>query len=107
MQGYSKVRNEMGLSNVVPMVPFCRTPEEAKRVVDCYRIWSFKENDPNLKIYMMCEIPSNILLADDFLNYFDGYSIGSNDLLQLTLGIDRDSSIVSKIENENSLAVRS
>ena len=56
---------------------------------------------------MMCEIPSNILLADDFLNYFDGYSIGSNDLLQLTLGIDRDSSIVSKIENENSLAVRS
>ncbi len=102
-----KVRNEMGLSNVVPMVPFCRTPEEAKRVIETAREFGLsKENDPNLKIYMMCEIPSNILLADDFLNYFDGYSIGSNDLLQLTLGIDRDSSIVSKIENENSLAVK-
>ncbi|MEK7185929.1 MAG: phosphoenolpyruvate synthase [Patescibacteria group bacterium] len=102
-----KVRNEMGLSNVVPMVPFCRTPEESKRVIETAREFGLsKENDPNLKIYMMCEIPSNILLADDFLNYFDGYSIGSNDLLQLTLGIDRDSSIVSKIENENSLAVK-
>ncbi|MEK7559653.1 MAG: phosphoenolpyruvate synthase [Patescibacteria group bacterium] len=102
-----KVRNEIGLSNVVPMVPFCRTPEEAKKVIETAREFGLsKENDSSLKIYMMCEIPSNILLAEKFLNYFDGYSIGSNDLLQLTLGIDRDSNIVSKIDNENNLAVK-
>lgn len=102
-----KVRKEIGLSNVIPMVPFCRNIEEAKKVIEVINENGLtKKDDSSLKIYMMCEIPSNILLADDFLNYFDGYSIGSNDLLQLTLGIDRDSNIVSKIDNENNPAVK-
>src|SRR3989338_10210716 len=86
-----KVRGEMGFTNVVPMIPFCRTPEEGKKVIEV-----MKENgldrakDNTLKVYVMCEIPSNVLLADEFLDIFDGMSIGSNDLTQLTLGLDRD-----------------
>ena len=101
------VREEMGLSNVIPMIPFCRTPEEGRRVIEV-----MKENgldrtkDNSLKIYVMCEIPSNILLADEFLEIFDGMSIGSNDLTQLTLGLDRDSGIVTHIANENNSAVK-
>lgn len=101
-----KVREEMGLKNVVPMVPFCRTPEEGETVV---RI--MKENgldrakDETLKIYMMCEIPSNVILADQFLDTFDGMSIGSNDLTQLMMGMDRDSHVISGIANETNPAV--
>jgi pyruvate,water dikinase len=101
------VREEMGFTNVIPMIPFCRTPEEGKQVIEV-----MKENgldratDPSLKVYVMCEIPSNILLADKFLDIFDGMSIGSNDLTQLTLGLDRDSGIVTHIANENNEAVK-
>ncbi len=102
-----KVRETMGLNNVVPMIPFCRTPHEAEQCVAV-----MKENgldrakDKDLKIYVMCEIPSNVLLADEFLNIFDGMSIGSNDLTQLVLGLDRDSGIVTHIANENNEAVK-
>ena len=102
-----KARVEMGLTNIIPMIPFCRTPEEGKQVLDLMAtIGLDRAADSTLKIYMMCEIPSNIILADDFLNLFDGFSIGSNDLTQLTLGLDRDSGIVNKIADENNQAVK-
>src|SRR3989344_1325232 len=102
-----KVREDMGFINVVPMIPFCRTPEEWKKVVEIMREHGLdRANDKSLKIYVMCEIPSNILLADEFLEVFDGMSIGSNDLTQLTLGLDRDSGIVTHIANENNPSVK-
>ena len=101
------VREDMGLTNMIPMVPFCRTPEEGKKVVEVMKEYGLdREKDKKLKIYVMCEIPSNILLADEFLDVFDGMSIGSNDLTQLTLGLDRDSGIVTHIANENNPAVK-
>ncbi len=101
------VREDMGLTNVVPMIPFCRTPEEGKKVVQVMAEHNLdRVKDKKLKIYVMCEIPSNILLADEFLEIFDGMSIGSNDLTQLTLGLDRDSGIVTHIANENNEAVK-
>ena len=101
------VREEMGLINVVPMIPFCRTPKEAELVVEIMKEYGLdRAKDKGLKIYVMCEIPSNILLADEFLDIFDGMSIGSNDLAQLTLGLDRDSGIVTHIANENNPAVK-
>ncbi len=97
----------MGLFNVVPMVPFCRTPEEGKKVVEVMKEYGLdRSKDAKLKIYVMCEIPSNILLADEFLDIFDGMSIGSNDLTQLVLGLDRDSGIVAHVSNENNPAVK-
>ncbi len=102
-----KVRTEMGFTNVVPMIPFCRTPEEGKKVIETMKEFGLdKAQDNTLKVYVMCEIPSNILLADEFLEIFDGMSIGSNDLTQLTLGLDRDSGIVTHIANENNGAVK-
>lgn len=102
-----KVREEMGFTNVVPMIPFCRTPEEGSQVVGVMKEHGLdRALDKTLKIYVMCEIPSNILLADEFLQIFDGMSIGSNDLTQLTLGLDRDSGIVTHIANENNGAVK-
>lgn len=102
-----KVREEMGFTNVVPMVPFCRTPEEGKNVIEVMKENGLdRSKDESLKVYVMCEIPSNILLADEFLEIFDGMSIGSNDLTQLTLGLDRDSGIVTHISNENNGAVK-
>jgi pyruvate,water dikinase len=102
-----KVREDMGFTNVVPMIPFCRTPEEGKQVVDVMAAHGLdRSKDQTLKVYVMCEIPSNILLADEFLEVFDGMSIGSNDLTQLTLGLDRDSGIVTHIANENNPAVK-
>jgi pyruvate,water dikinase len=86
-----RVRNEMGLTNVQLMVPFVRTVRQASQVIDLLNDHGLKRGDNDLKIIMMCEIPSNALLADQFLNFFDGFSIGSNDLTQLTLGLDRDS----------------
>ena len=102
-----KVRGEMGFTNVVPMIPFCRTPEEGKQVIEVMKTNGLdRAQDSTLKVYVMCEIPSNILLADEFLEVFDGMSIGSNDLTQLTLGLDRDSGIVTHIANENNPAVK-
>ncbi|MFZ1020070.1 MAG: phosphoenolpyruvate synthase [Minisyncoccia bacterium] len=102
-----RVREDMGFTNVVPMIPFCRTPEEGKQVVETMKEFNLdRAKDQTLKIYVMCEIPSNILLADEFLQVFDGMSIGSNDLTQLTMGLDRDSGIVTHIANENNGAVK-
>lgn len=102
-----KVRNEIGLQNITPMVPFCRTSEEGRRVLKIMSEYGLNRNkDRNLKTYVMCEIPSNVLQAKEFLRVFDGMSIGSNDLTQLTLGIDRDSAIVSGIANENDESVK-
>ncbi len=101
------VRENMGFTNVVPMIPFCRTPEEGQQVLHAMAEHGLdKTKDKKLKVYVMCEIPSNILLADEFLELFDGMSIGSNDLTQLTLGLDRDSGIVTHIANENNPAVK-
>jgi pyruvate, water dikinase len=97
-----KVREEMKLKNVVVMVPFCRTPEEGREVVQIIRSII---QDPELKIYVMCEIPSNVLLVDEFLEIFDGMSIGSNDLTQLVLGIDRDNEMLTQIGDERNPAV--
>jgi pyruvate, water dikinase len=106
VKALKKVREDFGLTNVVPMVPFCRTPEEGAKVVKVMAEHGLDRTaDETLKIYVMCEIPSNILLADRFLDIFDGMSIGSNDLTQLTLGLDRDSGIVTHIANEHNSAV--
>lgn len=94
------VRNEMGLTNVKLMIPFCRTVEEGKRVVDLMGENGLKRGDNELEIYVMAEIPSNVLLAEEFAKIFDGFSIGSNDLTQLTLGIDRDNATISHLFNE-------
>jgi len=100
-----KVREEFGLDNVVVMVPFCRTVEEGKKVVAILEENGLKQSD-GLKIYVMCEIPSNVILAEKFLEIFDGFSIGSNDLTQLTLGLDRDNSGLASIGNEKDDAVK-
>lgn len=107
VKAMKKVREEMGLTNVIPMIPFCRTPEEGQRVIDTMKEFGLdREKDKTLKVYVMCEIPSNILLADEYLEIFDGMSIGSNDLTQLTLGLDRDSGIVTHIANEKNPSVK-
>ena len=102
-----RVRNEMGLTNVKIMIPFCRTVAEAKKVIEVMARHGLKQGDQGLEIYGMCELPSNIERADEFLRVFDGYSIGSNDLTQLVLGIDRDSGTVSHLFDENDRAVMS
>jgi pyruvate,water dikinase len=101
-----KVREEMGLTNVELMVPFVRTVEEGKGVVKLLAEHGLKQGENDLKLIMMCEIPSNALLADDFLDVFDGFSIGSNDLTQLTLGLDRDSGLVASLFDERDPAVK-
>ncbi len=100
------VREEMGFSNVKLMIPFCRTVEEGKKVVDLMESAGLKRGENGLEIYVMAEIPSNVLLAKEFAKVFDGFSIGSNDLTQLTLGLDRDSAIISDLFDENNPAVR-
>jgi len=101
-----KVRDEMGLQNVKLMVPFCRTVEEGKKVLEEMKANKLVQGENGLEVYVMIEIPSNVLLADEFAKLFDGFSIGSNDLTQLTLGIDRDSSLVSYLFNEENPAVK-
>ncbi len=101
-----KVREEMGLSNVKVMIPFCRTPEEGKRVIEVMEKYGLEQGKNGLEIYVMCEIPSNVILAEEFAKIFDGFSIGSNDLTQLTLGLDRDSDLVSHIYDERNEAVK-
>lgn len=101
-----RVRNEMGLTNVEVMVPFVRTLEEASQVVSLLASNGLKRGDNSLKIIMMCELPSNALLAEEFLKHFDGFSIGSNDLTQLTLGLDRDSGLIAQLFDERNPAVK-
>jgi pyruvate,water dikinase len=101
-----KARNEFGLTNIKVMIPFCRTPEEAKKVIQVMREHGLVQGEGGLEIYAMCEIPSNVFLAEEFLNIFDGFSIGSNDLTQLTLGLDRDSELVRDIYDERNEAVK-
>ncbi|HET9024514.1 MAG TPA: putative PEP-binding protein, partial [Burkholderiaceae bacterium] len=101
-----KVRNDMGLTNVEIMVPFVRTLAEAKAVTELLAAHGLKRGENGLRLIMMCEIPSNAVLADEFLEYFDGFSIGSNDLTQLTLGLDRDSGLVADGFDERDPAVK-
>ncbi|HQN47588.1 MAG TPA: phosphoenolpyruvate synthase, partial [Rugosibacter sp.] len=98
--------NDMGLTNVQIMVPFVRTVDEARIVVELLASHGLRRGENGLKLIMMCEIPSNALLAEEFLEYFDGYSIGSNDLTQLTLGLDRDSGLVAHSFDERDAAVK-
>jgi pyruvate,water dikinase len=104
-QAMKKVRHEMGLKNVKLMVPFCRTVEEGRKVIAEMAKQGLRRGEDGLEIYVMCEIPSNVILADDFAEIFDGFSIGSNDLTQLILGVDRDSEIVADIFDERNPAV--
>jgi pyruvate, water dikinase len=101
-----KARDEMGLTNIKPMIPFCRTPDEGKKVIKTMKEFGLTQGENGLEIYVMCEIPSNVIVADQFAEIFDGFSIGSNDLTQLTLGLDRDSDLVSHIFDERNDAVK-
>ncbi|HEY8098421.1 MAG TPA: phosphoenolpyruvate synthase [Methylobacter sp.] len=101
-----RVRDEMGLSNVILMIPFCRRVEEAKRVLDYMAQLGLKRGEQGLEIYVMCEIPNNVIQIDAFSEYFDGFSIGSNDLTQLTLGVDRDSAIIAEDFDERDPGVK-
>ncbi|ACZ76516.1 phosphoenolpyruvate synthase [Dickeya zeae] len=105
-EAVKRVRNGMGLTNVEVMIPFVRTVAQAEAVVDELANQGLKRGENGLKIIMMCEIPSNALLADEFLKHFDGFSIGSNDMTQLTLGLDRDSGVVSELFDERNDAVK-
>jgi len=101
-----RVRNEMGLTNVIPMIPFCRTPEEGRKVLAEMAKHGLVKGENGLQVYVMCELPSNVIFADEFAQVFDGFSIGSNDLTQLTLGLDRDSALVAHIFDERNEAVK-
>lgn len=101
-----RVRDKKGLTNVKVMVPFCRTPEEGKKVIHTMAEFGLKQGEGGLEVYMMAEIPSNVVLAEEFAEVFDGFSIGSNDLTQLMLGLDRDSELVSHLYNERNPAVK-
>ncbi|MBK8451971.1 MAG: phosphoenolpyruvate synthase [Thiofilum sp.] len=101
-----KVRDEMGLTNVEVMIPFCRTLEEAQQVTQLLAKHGIERGQNDLRLIMMCEIPSNAILADEFLEYFDGFSIGSNDMTQLTLGLDRDSGLIAHLFDERNPAIK-
>jgi pyruvate,water dikinase len=105
-EAIKKVRDEMGLTNVKVMVPFCRTPEEGRKVIKAMEEFGLSQGGNGLEVYVMCEIPSNVVLAEKFADVFDGFSIGSNDLTQLTLGLDRDSELVAHIFDERNEAVK-
>jgi len=105
-QAFKRVRDEMGLTNVIPMIPFCRTPDEGRKVLAEMAEHGLVRGENGLQVYVMCEIPSNVILADEFSEVFDGFSIGSNDLTQLTLGLDRDSSLVAHLFDERNQAVK-
>jgi pyruvate,water dikinase len=100
------VRDRMGLTNVILMVPFCRTPKEGRRVLSEMAKHGLVQGENSLQVYVMCELPSNVQLADEFCEIFDGFSIGSNDLTQLTLGVDRDSELVAHLFDERNEAVK-
>ncbi len=101
-----RVRDEMGLTNVIPMIPFCRTPDEGRRVLAEMEKYGLKRGENGLQVYVMCEIPNNVILANQFSEVFDGFSIGSNDLTQLTLGLDRDSALVAHLFDERNEGVK-
>ncbi|QWK19144.1 MAG: pyruvate, water dikinase [Hydrogenobacter thermophilus] len=105
-QAILRVRNKMGLTNTKVMIPFCRTPEEGQRVLKVMEEFKLRRGDNGLEVYVMAELPSNVLLADEFAEIFDGFSIGSNDLTQLTLGLDRDSALVAHLYDERNEAVK-
>ncbi|MBD2654216.1 pyruvate, water dikinase [Synechocystis sp. FACHB-383] len=105
-QALKRVRDDMGLTNVIPMIPFCRTPDEGRKVIAEMAKHGLKQGENGLEIYVMCELPSNVILADEFSQVFDGFSIGSNDLTQLTLGLDRDSSLVAHLFDERNQGVK-
>eukprot|EP00049_Salpingoeca_infusionum_P005539 m.93484 g.93484 ORF g.93484 m.93484 type:complete len:287 (+) comp12999_c0_seq1:2-862(+) len=105
-EAVKKVRNEFGLTNLIVMIPFVRTVTEAVKVIDTMASYDLKQGENGLKVYGMCEIPANVILADEFLQVLDGFSIGSNDLTQLVLGVDRDSEIVSHLYDERNPAVK-
>ena len=105
-QAIKKVREEMGLTNVEIMIPFVRTVDEAAQVIQLLEENDLKRGENGLRVIMMCELPSNALSADEFLEYFDGFSIGSNDLTQLTLGLDRDSAIIAHLFDERNPAIK-
>jgi pyruvate,water dikinase len=100
-----RVRDDMGLTNVKAMIPFCRTVEEGERVIKLMAEYGLVQGENDLEIYAMCELPANVVFADEFLKVFDGYSIGSNDLTQLALGLDRDSEMVAHLFDERNGAV--
>jgi pyruvate,water dikinase len=102
---FKRVREEMGLGNIIPMIPFCRTPAEGQKVLDEMAKHGLVQGENGLQVYVMCELPSNVILAEEFCQLFDGFSIGSNDLTQLTLGLDRDSGLVSHLFDERDPAV--
>jgi len=106
IEAIKKVRDVFGLKNVAVMVPFCRTPEEGRKVLKILEEKGLKQGKDGLEVYVMCEIPSNVILVEKFLDIFDGMSIGSNDLTQLTLGIDRDNAKIAHIGNEKNEAVK-
>lgn len=101
-----RVREEMGLTNVIPMIPFCRTPDEGRKVLAEMAKHGLEKGVNGLQVYVMCELPSNVIMADEFSEVFDGFSIGSNDLTQLTLGLDRDSALVAHLFDERNEAVK-
>ncbi|MGF1486021.1 MAG: phosphoenolpyruvate synthase [Prochloraceae cyanobacterium] len=101
-----RIRDEMGLTNLIPMIPFCRTPDEGRLVLAEMAKHGLERGKNGLEVYVMCELPSNVILADEFSEVFDGFSIGSNDLTQLTLGLDRDSALVAKLFDERNEAVK-
>jgi pyruvate, water dikinase len=101
-----RVREQYGLTNLIVMIPFCRTVEEGKKCLASMEEFGLRQGENGLLVYAMCEIPSNVILADEFLDVFDGFSIGSNDLTQLTLGLDRDAGILAHIGNERNDAVK-
>ncbi len=105
-QALARARREMGLTNIKVMIPFCRTIDEAQRVIAAMAANGLKRGDAGLEVYAMCELPANVVLADEFLKVFDGYSIGSNDLTQLVLGLDRDSGTVAHLFDERNEAVK-
>ena len=105
-QALKRVREEMGLVNVIPMIPFCRTPEEGRLVIAEMAKHGLKQGVDGLQVYVMCELPSNVIMAEEFAAVFDGFSIGSNDLTQLTLGIDRDSALVARLFDERNEGVK-
>ncbi|MBI2145685.1 phosphoenolpyruvate synthase [Candidatus Woesearchaeota archaeon] len=105
-KAFLKAREEMGLTNIKAMIPMCRTPEEGKKVLAAMAANGLKQHKNGLDVYVMCEVPSNVILAEQFAEIFDGFSIGSNDLTQFTLAVDRDSELVSHIFNERNEAVK-
>ena len=100
------VRDEMKMTNVVVMIPFCRTPDECKKVLDTMAKYGLLRGENGLRVYLMCEIPSNVIEADNFSEFVDGVSIGGNDLLQLTLGVDRDSDKITDLAQHNNVSYR-